>query len=446
MFAVIDVETTGLSSKNEKITEIAILLHDGQKVTNSFSTLVNPEKKIPYRITQITGISNQMVSNAPKFYELAKKIIELTQDRIIVGHNVRFDYSFLQNEFAEFDYLFKRKTLCTVKTSRKLIPGQASYSLGKLTTSLGIPHYDKHRALGDAKATATLLNILLKIDPNIGGEDAIKLPKALSKEQIANIPRKTGVYYFLNSKDEIIYVGKSIDIHKRVIQHLNNYSSKKSIEMLNQINDIKFIITGSELVALLLESNEIKTIKPIFNRAQRRNIYNYGLYSSIDANGYFNFRISKIGPVTKPLTSFQNMQSAKEFLFKMVDDYELCQKLCNLDPAKEACFNYQLHKCKGACIGKEAKEEYNKRFELALDKLKFQHQNFIILEKGPKPGQASAIYIKNGIYKGFGVIEEANIREKESLIKSIKAMKNNKDTHNIINSYLRAKHPDLLIY
>lgn len=446
MFAIIDVETTGLSSKSEKITEIAILLHDGQKVTESFHSLINPEKRIPYRITQITGINDQMVSGAPKFFELAKKIIELTQDRIIVGHNVRFDYSFLQNEFNEFDYSFKRKTVCTVKTSRKLIPGQTSYSLGKLTASLGIPHQDKHRALGDAKATAILLDILLKIDPNIGGEDAVKLPDALSKEQIANIPRKTGVYYFLNAKKEIIYVGKSIDIHQRVLQHLNNYSTKKSVEMLNQIADIKFTITGSELVALLLESDEIKQLKPIFNRAQRRSLYNYGLFSSIDQNGYFRFSLSKIEPMSKPISSFQSMQTAKDFLFNLVDEYELCQKLCGLDPTNGACFNYQLHKCNGACIEKESTNSYNKRFELALEKLKFQHKNFIILEKGPEPGTKSVVQVREGVYQGFGTIKEYEINNKDKIFSSIKPMKNNKDTHNIINSYLRNKNTDILIY
>lgn len=446
MFAIIDVETTGLSSKSEKITEIAILLHDGKKVTETFHSLINPEKRIPYRITQITGINDQMVSGSPKFYELAKKIIELTQDRIIVGHNVRFDYSFLQNEFKEFDYSFKRKTICTVKTSRKLIPGQISYSLGKLTTNLGIPHQDKHRALGDAKATAVLLDILLKIDPEIGGEDAIKLPDALSREQIVNIPRETGVYYFLNAKNEIIYVGKSIDIHQRVLQHLHNYSTKKSVEMLNQIANIKFTITGSELVALLLESDEIKRLKPLFNRAQRRSLYNYGLFSSIDQNGYFRFYIEKIEPMTKPLSSFQSMQTAKDFLFNLVDEYKLCQKLCGLDTTNRACFNHQLHKCNGACIGLESANEYNERFEIAIQKLKFRHKNFIILEKGPKPGTKSVVQVCDGIYKGFGTIKECEIGEKERIFSSICSMKNNKDTYNIINSYLRSKNTDLLIY
>ncbi len=445
MFAIIDIETTGLNAKNEKITEIAILLHDGGKVTESFHTLVNPEKRIPYHITQITGINDQMVSNAPKFYEIAKKVITLTEGRIIVGHNVRFDYNFLQNEFNEFDYSFKRKTLCTVKTSRKLIPGQPSYSLGKLTTNLGIQHKDKHRALGDANATAKLFDYLLSIDPKVGGEDAVKLPNALSKEQIKNIPHKTGVYYFLNSKKEIIYIGKSIDIHKRVLQHLNNYNTKKSVSIINEITNIKFEITGSELVALLLESDEIKKLNPIYNRAQRRSIYNYGLFSTIDNNGYNRYSIGKIEPMSKPINSFQSMQTAKDFLSNLAEEYELCQKLCGLDPNNGACFNYQLHKCKGACLGIESPYKYNKRHVLSLQKLKFQHKNFIIIEKGPEPGYKSVIQVMEGIYIGFGVIKENEIGNISKVKKAIQPMKNNKDTHNIINSYMKNKKSDIII-
>ncbi|OYT10512.1 MAG: DNA polymerase III subunit epsilon [Bacteroidetes bacterium 4572_112] len=446
MFAILDVETTGLSAKNEKITEIAIILHDGQKETDSYSTLINPERRIPYRITQITGINDAMVQNAPKFYEVAKKILKMTEGRILVGHNVRFDYNFLISEFSEFDYVFKRKTVCTVKTSRKLIPGQASYSLGKLTLSLGIPHGDKHRAMGDTKATAILFEKLLNLDPNIGGEAAIKLPEALSKAQIDKLPHKAGVYYFLNSDKEIIYVGKSIDIHKRVLQHLNNYSTKKSVKMMNMIADIDFVVTGSELVALLFESDEIKTLKPLFNRAQRRSIFNYGLFESIDANGYKNFEVDKVDGERSPITNFQSLNSGKEYLFQMVENYELCQKLSGLYKTDGACFEYQIHKCNGACIGEESPRDYNRKFDLAIESLSFQHDNFFILEKGPEPGFKSVVQVQDSIYQGIGVVEERLLGDIAELKNCIKPMKNNKDTQNIIRLYLRGNKCDIVVY
>jgi len=407
--------------------------------------LVNPEKKIPYRITQITGINNQMVSAAPKFFELAKKVIEMTEGRTIVGHNVTFDYNFLRSEFREFEYEFERKTLCTVRNSRKYIKGQASYSLGKLTQALGIPHTDKHRALGDAKATAHLLDILLNIEPELAGGTNTYVPPALNKEIIKELPHKTGVYYFLNSKEEVIYVGKSINIHKRILQHLNNHSTRKSVEMINHIADVKYTLTGSELIALLLESDEIKSIKPLYNRAQRRSIFTHGLFSRINKEGYFELFTNKIEALSKPLTSFQSRDAAKEFMFKLTENYELCQKLTGIFKTDGACFDYQIHKCKGACIGQESPEEYNKRVMMAIDRLQFQHDNFYVLDQGREAGERAIIKIKNGVYQGFGFVKDHQLGDRKVLDLSIQKMKNNKDTQSIIRSYLNHNRMDLLI-
>ena len=159
MYAIVDIETTGGSPVKEKITEIAIYIHDGQKITNEFVTLINPEKNIPYNIIALTGITNEMVASAPKFYEIARDIVELTKDRTIIAHNSTFDYSFIRNEFRSLGYNFQREQLCTVKLSRKLIPGLRSYSLGAICSELGIKITDRHRAAGDALATAKLFDI-----------------------------------------------------------------------------------------------------------------------------------------------------------------------------------------------------------------------------------------------------------------------------------------------
>jgi DNA polymerase-3 subunit epsilon len=162
LFTIIDIETTGNSSGNGKITEIAIYQHNGQNITDSFSTLINPEIDIPYFITKLTGINNEMVKNAPKFYEVARKIVELTAGRTFIAHNVHFDYSFVKEEFKRLGYNFNRKTLCTVQLSRKLLPGHKSYSLGRLCDDLGIEINGRHRAAGDAYATVKLFEILLE--------------------------------------------------------------------------------------------------------------------------------------------------------------------------------------------------------------------------------------------------------------------------------------------
>ena len=173
MFSIIDIETTGQSYKNGKITEIAIYQHNGQKVTDSFSTLINPEMDIPFFITELTGINNEMVRTAPKFYQVAKKIIEMTMGRTFVAHNASFDYKFIKEEYARLGYNYHRKTMCTVKLSRKLLPGHPSYSLGKLCADLGIEINGRHRAAGDALATARLFNILVERNDSLGNPKAV---------------------------------------------------------------------------------------------------------------------------------------------------------------------------------------------------------------------------------------------------------------------------------
>ncbi|WP_163325355.1 3'-5' exonuclease [Draconibacterium mangrovi] len=173
MFSIIDIETTGQSYKNGKITEIAIYQHNGQEVTDSFSTLINPEMDIPFFITELTGINNEMVRTAPKFYQVAKKIIEMTTGRTFVAHNASFDYKFIKEEYARLGYNYHRKTMCTVKLSRKLLPGHLSYSLGKLCDDLGIEINGRHRAAGDALATAKLFDILVDRNDSLGNPKAV---------------------------------------------------------------------------------------------------------------------------------------------------------------------------------------------------------------------------------------------------------------------------------
>jgi len=303
-YAILDIETTGLSPSAEKITEIAIFIHDGEQIIDEFSSLVNPEKKIPYRIIQMTGINNQMVENAPKFYEIAKKIVELTENKIVVGHNVRFDYGFIRNEFRSLGFDFQRKTMDTVKLSRKLIPGRPSYSLGKLCKSLGIENHSRHRAEGDALATVRLFEMLLNIDSQLEVIDQKGVASSYNKSLVADLPQSAGVYYFHNKAGDLIYVGKSINIHDRVLSHLNNNLHKKAVRMKNEIASVSFEVTGNELVALLLESAEIKKHQPIYNSAQRRTYFNYGLYSFTDDKGYLQLKVTRLINQLNPIYTY----------------------------------------------------------------------------------------------------------------------------------------------
>jgi DNA polymerase-3 subunit epsilon len=408
-FAVVDIETTGGSPKNSKITEIAVYVHDGTTILNEFVSLVNPEMKIPEFITRLTGISDKMVENAPKFFEIAKKIIEITEDCVFVAHNVGFDYGILRSEYKQLGYDFRRPHLCTVRASRYVIPGKASYSLGKLTRELGIEIKGRHRAGGDALATAHLFTLLFTTDPSnlttfIQEEVNPRiLHPNLDLEQLDELPAKTGIYKFYNEFNQLIYIGKSKDIKKRVEQHLRNNTSKKGIQMRQEITRIEYELTGSELIALLLESELIKQHQPRFNRMLRKNRFPYALYDYTDDAGYLRLTIASSGKMNQiPLTSFTTKKEGTSYLQYLCEKHELCQKLCDLYPTNGSCFHHSIKKCNGACTGIEAPEAYNERAENLINYLLFNKDSFFILDKGRHKSEKSLVLIERGTFGGFG--------------------------------------------
>ncbi|MEE4256270.1 MAG: exonuclease domain-containing protein [Bacteroidales bacterium] len=444
MFAIIDVETTGLNPAGERITEIAVYLHDGQKITDEYQTLLNPEKRIPFQITGLTGISNRMVADQPRFCEVAKDIVEMTEDRIIVGHNVAFDYRFLRAEFKRLFYDFKRKTLCTKQLSRKLIPKRASYGLGSLCKDLGIENEARHRAAGDALATVKLFEHLRGLEDDLLKLSLRGLNSGLSKKIVDQLPEECGVYYFVDGQGEIIYVGKSLNIRDRILSHLSNNNTKRAMEMRDRVADIKWELTGSELIALLLESDEIKRRKPVFNRSQRRSTFQYGLFVITDVNGYKWLQAKRINGTDAPLTSYTTQKEARAHLQYLVDEYHLCQKLCGLYPSNGACFYHQINRCYGACTGKESPEEYNERVDIAIEKYVYRESNFFVIDKGRHEDERAVVKVCNGSYRGFGYIPEDDIENKVLLNECIQPYADNKDVQVIIKGYLR-KHPDMKV-
>lgn len=439
-YAIVDIETTGTSYMHGKITEVAILIHDGRQIVDEFSSLINPEQKIPYRITQLTGITNRMVEQSPKFYEVAAKIVEITEDCVFVAHNVSFDYNFIRQEFKSLGYDYQREKLCTVKLSRKLIPFKRSYSLGNLCQDLNIPNFHPHRALGDAKATAVLFDMLLSIDPDPAEISLQGLNSSLKPEYIKSLPELPGVYYFLDENQNIIYVGKSKNIRSRVIAHLTNCTTNRALEMKNRLTSVDYELTGSELLALLLESHEIHKHKPLYNRAQRRALYNYGLYQELDNQGYLRLGLKKIDEEHQaaPLTTFDSFLSAKNFLFKLCDESRLCQKLCGLYETKSSCFQYKLHECYGACIGEESPADYNARVQKVLDRFTYSRPDFLIIEQGRNDDECGVVWVENSRYLGFGfTAKEINGYDAFSYYSNcVKYHPENKHVHTIIRSYL----------
>jgi DNA polymerase-3 subunit epsilon len=443
LYAILDIETTGGQFNEEGITEIAIYKFDGHEIVDQFISLVNPEIPIQPFVMKLTGINNAMLQNAPKFFEVAKRIIEMTNDSVLVAHNADFDYRILRTEFRRLGYDFNVKTLCTVELSKRLLPEQPSHSLGKLVRALGIPMADRHRANGDAMATVKLFKMLL--DKDISKEivkEHIKFeiqkgiaPKLM--DIINTLPSRTGVYYIHNEKGKLIYIGKSQNIKKRVNQHFTGITrSAKKIQ--NEVFTVTYDETGSELIALLKESEEIKINKPIHNRAQRKTIFQFALYAEKDKNGYLNLLLQKADGRKKEITSFTTVQEAKNALFRITAHYNLCQKLTGLYQTKKECFQFKIKECDGACIGEVSTEEYNERVKEFITKNSFKNNSMILIDRGRNSSEHSAVFIENGIYKGYAFYDlNYQITNIEILKNILIPMQNNRDTRNIIQSYIR---------
>ena len=443
MYSVVDIETTGNGYRGQKITEISIFIFDGEKIVDEFTSLVNPEQKIPHFITNLTGITDAMVRTAPKFYEIAKKIAEITKDTIFVAHNVNFDYNIIRDEFKSLGFDFKRKKLCTVRLSRKIIPGLSSYSLGNICSAEGIEIAARHRAKGDAEATVELFRRLIIRDHkftinsflNAKSREAT-IPPLLDKQVVDTLPEKHGVYYFKNEKKEVIYVGKANNIKQRVISHFYD-KKKKERTMCLETADISYTETGSELIALLHESSEIKHLYPKFNRAQRKAGEAVGLFSYEDQKGILHLAFNRLKLTPNPIMKFYSMAACRTTLEKICSAFELCPKYCHLQTNVNACFHFQLQQCRGVCSEKEAIESYNKRVRKAIKSLGLQTENLVIKENGRTDEELGFVLILNGIYQGFGYINKnQEMSSLEDYLLHITPQKDNRDVQRILNAYL----------
>ena len=270
MYTIIDLETTGGKFNEESIIEVAAYRFDGNSIKDQFISLVNPQRDIHPYVEKLTGITSKMVKTAPKFHEIAKRVVEITSDSILVAHNAQFDYRILQLEFKRLGYEFSMKSLCTVILSQELLPEQESYKLGRLSRSLGIPLKDRHRASGDALATVELFKILLEkdIEQNIIKKSIVEFPgesmNSLFKETIESLNNDVGVFYIYNKNKKLIYIDYSKDIKNKVVKL---FTSKKFIAKFvqNNFKSIKVHKTGNISICVIKALNEIRTLKPKIN-------------------------------------------------------------------------------------------------------------------------------------------------------------------------------------
>lgn len=457
-YAVIDVETTGGRASRSRITEIAIVLTDGQQVLDQWSSLVNPETYIPAGIVELTGITQEMVADAPKFYEVARKVVEMTEGAVFVAHNARFDYSFVREEFRRLGYTYTRKQLCTVRLSRQAFPGMPSYSLGKLCPRLGIENAARHRAMGDAAATAELLHRILTGDGkeetaeeliNLGIKEAL-LPQNVSLETIHALPEEPGVYYFHNQQGDVVYVGKSINIKKRVAQHFAQ-KTDKGRKMQQHVHDITCEVCGNELVALLLESHEIKRLRPPINRAQRVRKFPFVIHHWIDDDGFIRMGAEQVNAARRKqlqvISEYPKIGHAKNALARCVEQFELCNSLTTGYKSSGPCFHFHLKQCQGACCGREEPETYNQRARQAVNRLTTVfEEDFFIIDEGREPEEASIVLVEGGNYCGYGFIDKELINgDLDALRGVIKDFPGNPETRRLIQRYLSKPHQARLI-
>jgi DNA polymerase-3 subunit epsilon len=438
-FAIIDIETTGSYSAPCGITEIAILVHDTVKVIDTFETLINPGSRVLPFVTRLTGITNEMLYDAPRFEEVAKKIWQMTEDAVFVAHSVNFDYFYVQRAFKSLGADFRRKKLCTIRLSRKIFPGQSSYSLGNICTHLGIDITNRHRAMGDAAATVRLFEKCLQHDDGKVIEGSLKknsleatLPPHLPKNVFESLPEKTGVYYFHDQHGKIIYVGKAINIKKRIYSHITGKGARLSF--LSSIANVTYKLCGTELIALLLESDEIKKLYPIYNISQKHSRGNYILTEYTDLRGVRHIQTAKNHPSLKAITSFRSFDAARSFMSALIEKFKLCPKYCGLQSANGACFHYQVKKCKGVCVGHEQVSKYNKRVLKALHSVENSAETKMIIDQGRAFNEKSVVVIEKGIYKGFGYFDAAVKMETiEQAKEIISPFKHTADVQKILN-------------
>ena len=444
MYAIVDIETTGSYAAGNGIIEIAVRVFDGTQVIEQFETLINPGQRIPRYIQAFTGITNEMVEDAPYFEEVAEKLFTILQGNIFVAHNVNFDYSFVKNHLQLYGYTLNTKKLCTVRLSRQIFPGYPSYSLGNLCHSIGIQLENRHRAGGDADATVTLFRLLLQHDKKEVINTSLKrnskeqtLPPNVPKAHFDALPSSPGVYYFHDSKGVVVYVGKAKDIRKRVSSHFsNNSDSKQKQNFVRHIHAISFQPTATELMACILESTEIKRLWPAFNNAQKKPEEVFGIFMYEDQAGYMRLAIEKKRKHANPIYTFHYKVDGHGVIRKLMQEFELCPKLCFMQTDNDPCQGVVDDHCKGACEKTETPQVYNQRVLQAIASLTAR-PSYIVLDQGLNEEELSCIMVIKGSFFGMGYLpKDFNTITEAAIAEYIKPYKENSYIRTLLNTHI----------
>ena len=419
-FAIVDIETTGGSPRGGGITEIAVLIHDGETIVNEWQTLINPEMNIPSYITGLTGIDNSMVRNAPTFEKIAEELWELLEDRVFIAHSVNFDFGFIREAFLKIGKELTTQKLCTVRLSRKVFPGLSSYSLGRICENQKIPILARHRAMGDAKATALLFDRMIKERQDVVLSSLKRntgeafLPPHFPLAKFKQIPESCGVYYMLNAKGKVIYVGKALNIRERFKGHFSGQVLPQLKQQLKaEVVDLQWQLTGSEMMALLFETLEIKRLWPAYNSAMKMPKTLFGLFQYQDGSGYYRFQVAKVTKNLLPLETFFSSEEANLFLKTGIESYQLCQKLSGLRKVTSEVIQDQTSL--GACKSAESPETFNARAEAFISTIKKSKRDLMLNLPGRETGENAYCYFEGGMLSRYSYLKSADFPEPDQL-------------------------------
>lgn len=438
LYAVVDIETTGGNASAGGITEIAVVVTDGIQEVQRFHALLNPYYTIPRYIEVLTGITNQMVEDAPDFMSIADELFDLLHDKIFVAHNVNFDYSFIKHYLSKCGHDLNCKKLCTIRLGRKILPGLPGYGLEKICNHLQIFIKDRHRAMGDAEATVILFHHLLKNDRDGHLDKMLKgnnkeqfLPPNIATKEINALPNRCGVYYFLDKKQKVIYVGKAKNLKKRVISHFsNNKIDEKKQEFLKRIYHVSYQETGTELMAFILENIEIRRLWPRENSSQKRFEPSYALYSYQDGKGYMRLCVEKKRKHLTPVCTFHRLAEGYSTLYQCVQDFGLKSSLCFLQKPP-------FPSLKTEEIEMDSPEVYNLKVKDCINHLQRDLASFAIMDMGLHPDEQSFILILNGRFYGMGYLSRSeSITDLEEIKDRVTPYPSNDYIQSLINQHV----------
>ena len=450
-FALIGVATTGKGLRNNRVIEICILRVEHGIIVDRFSSLVNPEQRIPSYITERTGLDDNIVSDAPIFSEIAQAIDSITEQAILVAHNASYVSHVLQSEFRYLGYNYERPKICTIRLAKKLMPNMFSYELDRLCGNLGIPILKVSRVEDQTEALEVLFLRLLSLDEDENFQNIVavlkplerqsKVPEHIANEEFSKLPEKSGIYQFKDLEGSIIYVGKAKNIRRRVLSHFYTKDAKENA-LCAETYSFEYEVTGNELIALLLEAELIRSLVPKFNVVQKKLRNAYQIVSRNNKNNILEFGIEK-KPYSFELNDiyYKKIEAAR-ILTQLCEEFQLCPKFMGIQKAKEKCVNMPLSPCRGICLGGEKILEYNFRAEKAWATLKSSSDTYVVIENGRNRDEKSFVLVIEGIYQGFGYYDNSQqFSSLEEIRETTIPRKHTYHTGQILNKF-KKKYPN----